>query len=294
MNELRPTHLKDIIGQEQIKKNLGILIKSAQLRNDSLPHLLFNGPPGLGKTTLSLAIAEEVGDIQIANGANLRTIKCLLPYLARITEFSILFIDEIHRCRPIVEEILYPVMEDFRCDVPTKDEDISFDVPKFTLIGATTESGGLSKPLYDRFSHKFELQLYSDKELVQLTKINSSKLNVQIDDEACLILVGVCRGVPRIVNHLLEWVRDISLVKGYTYISKEIVKGAIKDLAISEDGLTVNDRYYLSLLSKSIPTGLDTIAASTNLSKNTIESIIEPYLLTKGLIKKTGKGRILC
>ncbi len=294
MNELRPTNLKDIIGQEQIKKNLGILIKSAQLRNDSLPHLLFNGPPGLGKTTLSLAIAEEVGDIQIANGANLRTIKCLLPYLARITEYSIFFIDEIHRCRPIVEETLYPVMEDFRCDVETNNQEVSFDVPKFTLIGATTESGGLSKPLYDRFSHKFELQLYSNRELVQLAKINASKLNVQIDDEARLALVRVCRGVPRLVNHLLQWTRDISLVKGYTYISKQIVESAIKDLSISEDGLTPIDRQYLALLDKSIPTGLDTIVASSNLSKNTIENVIEPYLLTKNLIKKTGKGRLKC
>ena len=299
MNKLRPTNLSGILGQTQVIDALKISIKSAKIRGDNLHHTLFYGPPGTGKTTLANAIASEMGcQIQIANGANLRSIKNLIPYVMRIEPNSILFIDEIHRMTNIVEEFLYPVMEDFKVDmsVPTKDiagETISIDIPSFTLIGATTEFGSLSKPLIDRFSHKHTLKLYNKVELRQIVDHNSNKLNLKMSDSAADFVTTVSRGTPRIANANLEWLRDYQIAEGHSALSESHVEDAMAIRGIDAEGLTDMDRVYLKTLqNRSEPIGIDTLSSMTGIDKDTIESIIEPWLLQNNKIMKTSKGRV--
>ena len=299
MNKLRPTSLSGILGQEKVIDALKISIKSAKIRADNLHHTLFYGPPGTGKTTLANAIASEMGcQIQIANGANLRSIKNLIPYVMRIEPNSILFIDEIHRMTNIVEEFLYPVMEDFKVDmsVPTKDiagETISIDIPSFTLIGATTEFVALSKPLIDRFSHKHTLKLYNKVELRQIVDHNSNKLNLKMSDSAADFVTTVSRGTPRIANANLEWLRDYQIAEGHSALSESHVEDAMAIRGIDAEGLTDMDRVYLKTLqNRSEPIGIDTLSSMTGIDKDTIESIIEPWLLQNNKIMKTSKGRV--
>jgi len=299
MNKLRPTSLSGILGQEKVIEALKISIKSAKIRTDNLHHTLFYGPPGTGKTTLANAIASEMGcQIQIANGANLRSIKNLIPYVMRIEPNSILFIDEIHRMTNIVEEFLYPVMEDFKVDmsVPTKDiagETISIDIPSFTLIGATTEFGSLSKPLIDRFSHKHTLKLYNKVDLRQIVDHNSNKLNLSMSDSAADFVTTVSRGTPRIANANLEWLRDYQIAEGHSALSESHVEDAMAIRGIDAEGLTDMDRVYLKTLqNRSEPIGIDTLSSMTGIDKDTIESIIEPWLLQNNKIMKTSKGRV--
>ena len=299
MNKLRPTSLSGILGQEKVIEALKISIKSAKIRTDNLHHTLFYGPPGTGKTTLANAIASEMGcQIQIANGANLRSIKNLIPYVMRIEPNSILFIDEIHRMTNIVEEFLYPVMEDFKVDmsVPTKDiagETISIDIPSFTLIGATTEFGSLSKPLIDRFSHKHTLKLYNKVDLRQIVDHNSNKLNLKMSDSAADFVTTVSRGTPRIANANLEWLRDYQIAEGHSALSESHVEDAMAIRGIDAEGLTDMDRVYLKTLqNRSEPIGIDTLSSMTGIDKDTIESIIEPWLLQNNKIMKTSKGRV--
>ena len=299
MNKLRPTSLSGILGQEKVIEALKISIKSAKIRTDNLHHTLFYGPPGTGKTTLANAIASEMRcQIQIANGANLRSIKNLIPYVMRIEPNSILFIDEIHRMTNIVEEFLYPVMEDFKVDmsVPTKDiagETISIDIPSFTLIGATTEFGSLSKPLIDRFSHKHTLKLYNKVDLRQIVDHNSNKLNLKMSDSAADFVTTVSRGTPRIANANLEWLRDYQIAEGHSALSESHVEDAMAIRGIDAEGLTDMDRVYLKTLqNRSEPIGIDTLSSMTGIDKDTIESIIEPWLLQNNKIMKTSKGRV--
>ena len=299
MNKLRPTNLSGILGQTQVIDALKISIKSSKIRGDNLHHTLFYGPPGTGKTTLANAIASEMGcQIQIANGANLRSIKNLIPYVMRIEPNSILFIDEIHRMTNIVEEFLYPVMEDFKVDmsVPTKDiagETISIDIPSFTLIGATTEFGSLSKPLIDRFSHKHTLKLYNKVDLRQIVDHNSNKLNLKMSDSAADFVTTVSRGTPRIANANLEWLRDYQIAEGHSALSESHVEDAMAIRGIDAEGLTDMDRVYLKTLqNRSEPIGIDTLSSMTGIDKDTIESIIEPWLLQNNKIMKTSKGRV--
>ena len=299
MNQLRPTNLSGILGQTQVMDALKISIKSAKIRSDNLHHTLFYGPPGNGKTTLANAIASEMGcQIQIANGANLRSIKNLIPYVMRIEPNSILFIDEIHRMTNIVEEFLYPVMEDFKVDmsVPTKDiagETISIDIPSFTLIGATTEFGALSKPLIDRFGHKHTLKLYNKVELRQIVDYNSNKLNLKMSDSAADLVTTVSRGTPRIANANLQWLRDYQIAEGHSALSESHVEDAMAIRGIDREGLTDMDRTYLKTLqNRSEPIGIDTLSSMTGIDKDTIESIIEPWLLQNDKIMKTSKGRV--
>ena len=299
MNKLRPTNLSGILGQTQVIDALKISIKSSKIRGDNLHHTLFYGPPGTGKTTLANAIASEMGcQIQIANGANLRSIKNLIPYVMRIEPNSILFIDEIHRMTNIVEEFLYPVMEDFKVDmsVPTKDiagETISIDIPSFTLIGATTEFGSLSKPLIDRFSHKHTLKLYNKVDLRQIVDHNSNKLNLSMSDSAADFVTTVSRGTPRIPNANLEWLRDYQIAEGHSALSESHVEDAMAIRGIDAEGLTDMDRVYLKTLqNRSEPIGIDTLSSMTGIDKDTIESIIEPWLLQNNKIMKTSKGRV--
>ena len=299
MNTLRPSKLSDILGQKQVINVLNVNIKSAKHREDCLPHTLFYGPPGTGKTTLANAIANEMGcSIQVANGANLRTIKNLIPYIMRVEEHSILFIDEIHRMTKIVEEFLYPVMEDYKVDMSVAGKDmigetISIDIPKFTLVGATTEYGSLSKPLIDRFEHKHTLKLYNNIDLKQIVDYNSIKLNLNMSDNAAKFVTRVSRGTPRIANSLLQWLRDYRIAQGLESLSERDVEAAMGMKGIDSEGMTEVDRKYLKLLRKSgQPLGINTISSIIGMDKETIEGIIEPWLLSNGKIIKTSKGRL--
>ena len=300
MNTLRPSKLSDILGQKQVINVLNVNIKSAKHREDCLPHTLFYGPPGTGKTTLANAIANEMGcSIQVANGANLRTIKNLIPYIMRIEEHSILFIDEIHRMTKIVEEFLYPVMEDYKVDMSVAGKDlmgetISIDIPKFTLAGATTEYGSLSKPLIDRFEHKHTLKLYNNIDLKQIVDYNSIKLNLNMSDNAAKFVTRVSRGTPRIANSLLQWLRDYRIAQGLESLSEGDVEAAMGMKGIDSEGMTEVDRKYLKVLRKSgQPLGINTISSIIGIDKETIEGIIEPWLLSNGKIIKTSKGRVI-
>jgi Holliday junction DNA helicase RuvB len=299
MNQLRPDKLSDILGQKQIVEVLNISIKSAKSRNDCLAHTLFYGPPGTGKTTLANAIANEMGcSLQIANGANLRSIKNLLPYVMRVEDHSILFIDEIHRMTSIVEEFLYPVMEDFKVDMSMSGkeifgETISIDIPRFTLMGATTEYGSLSKPLIDRFQHKHTLKLYNKVELQEIVNINSKKLNLKMSDKASVFVTKVSRGTPRIANAALEWLRDYRIAQGSETLSESDVETAMGMRGIDSDGMTEMDRKYLKTLKTSgQPLGIETLSCMTGIDRQTIEGIIEPWLLQNSKIIKTSKGRM--
>ena len=294
MNNLRPTHFRDLVGQSKLIDSLSISVLSANKRGDALNHCLFSGPAGLGKTTLSEALANQLGvDIQIANGANLRSVKNLLPYLTRATERSILFIDEIHRMTTLVEEFMYPVMEDFKLNMTDGEEVISIDLRKFTIVGATTEAGTLAAPLRDRFKLKFTLELYDEESLSSLIKGNCKKLRLNITDNAIGSLAKVSRGTPRIANGLLEWVRDYKVAKNIGIVNDDALLHSLSLRGIEPDGSTENDRKYLDFLRKQkSPVGVNTIASSININKDTIINVIEPFLLQRNLVIKTSKGRV--
>jgi len=294
VNTLRPTTFGELIGQDKLIDSLSISVLSANKRNEALNHCLFSGPAGLGKTTLSEALANELGtDIQIANGANLRSVKNLLPYLTRATERSVLFIDEIHRMTTLVEEFMYPVMEDFKLNMTDGEEVISIDLPKFTIVGATTEAGTLAAPLRDRFKLKFTLELYDELSLATLIESNCNKLKIKMSDDAIFSLAKVSRGTPRIANGLLEWVRDYKVAKNLNVVTHGNLLDSLSLRGIDPDGSTENDRKYLNFLRKQkCPVGVNTIASSININKDTITNVIEPFLLQGNLILKTSKGRV--
>ena len=294
MNTLRPTTFGELIGQDKLIDSLSISVLSANKRNEALNHCLFSGPAGLGKTTLSEALANELGtDIQIANGANLRSVKNLLPYLTRATERSVLFIDEIHRMTTLVEEFMYPVMEDFKLNMTDGEEVISIDLPKFTIVGATTEAGTLAAPLRDRFKLKFTLELYDELSLATLIESNCNKLKIKMSDDSIFSLAKVSRGTPRIANGLLEWVRDYKVAKNLNVVTHGNLLDSLSLRGIDPDGSTENDRKYLNFLRKQkCPVGVNTIASSININKDTITNVIEPFLLQGNLILKTSKGRV--
>ena len=302
-NLLRPDNFDNIIGQEEIINNLKISVASANKRNDVLQHCLFYGNAGLGKTTIARALANELDiDIQIANGASLSTNRDVLPYLMKLKKGSILFIDEIHRVNKKVQEYLLTVIEDFRLDIVIpagkKDfgETITIDLPKFCLVGATTEMGDLVQPFLDRFKLKHFMRFYSSDELLLMLKGNSSKLKVNISEEGLNVIAKASRGTPRIANSFLEWVRDYQIANNLQGLEKEQVTTAIKMQGIDENGLNPIDRDYLSVLeklSKESPVGVNTLCSALSLDKNTIEQKIEPWLIQQGYISKTPKGRIL-
>ena len=300
MNNLRPSRFENLIGQDKLLESLKISVASAKKRKDSLNHCLLSGPPGLGKTTLAMALANELGvSIQVANGANLRSIKSILPYVMKVGERSVLFIDEIHRMTNLVEEFLYPIMEDFKLDMSVEGkkandgEVISIPLPKFTIVGATTEAGSLSAPLRDRFKLKFTLELYDQQSLSCLIKQNCQKLNVRVSNGAVFALAKVSRGTPRIANGLLEWIRDYQIAKGLKIVSEGDLVDALAMRGVDPDGSTKQDRKYLNFLKKqNAPVGIDTIVSSTNINKDTILNVIEPFMFQTGKVLKTSKGRI--
>jgi len=295
---LRPQNLDEYIGQEQIKKNLKVFIKAAKKRNESLDHMLFFGPPGLGKTTLANIIANEMN-------ANIKTISApmleksgdLAAILTNLEEGDILFIDEIHRLKASIEEILYSAMEDFRLDIVIGSgpaaQTIKIDIAKFTLIGATTRAGMLSNPLRDRFGMSFRLNFYNEKELALIIKLAAKKLNFDIKEDAAIEIAKRSRATPRIALRLLKRIRDFAQVENKKIIDKKIAKYGLDELGINEYGFDELDIKFLKLLIEAKkPLGLSTIAAALSEDEDTIEEVIEPFLISNGFIEKTPKGRI--
>ena len=298
---LRPQTLDDYIGQEQIKKNLSIFIKSAKKRNAPLDHLLFYGPPGLGKTTIAGIIANEMGsNLKITTGPTLEKGGDLASILTNLEDGDVLFIDEIHRLNRTVEEILYSAMEDFCIDIlignNNSSKSVRLSLPKFTLIGATTRAGMLSAPLRDRFGDICRLELYEPEELSKIIKRDASLLNIEISDDASLEIGRRSRGTPRIAIRILKRIRDFALANDLEEINIDTTNKALKELGIDEKGLDYIDLKLIKAIHNNFnngPVGLDTIAGFINEDAGTIEDICEPYLLQIGFLSKTPKGRIL-
>lgn len=299
--QLRPQRLADVVGQRKVVDRLQILIDAARLRKEPLGHLLLDGPPGLGKTTFATVIPKELGvDVQITSGPVLTAPKDLLPYLTNQPKGGILFIDEIHRLPPTVEEFIYPVMEDFRVDITLGEglnaRTINMPLEPFTVIGATTRSGMLTAPLRDRFVNRLHLDFYTVEELQTIVTKNSGKLKAQIEDDAAYEIARRARGTPRIANNLLHWVRDFAIVKAKGHITLPVAQDALTMQEVDPLGLDEQDRKYLHTLIRVFaggPAGIQAIAHSINLPTDTLEDEVEPFLLRLGFIQRTSRGRII-
>ena len=297
---LRPETLEEYIGQENVKENLKVYIEAAKKRGESLDHVLLYGPPGLGKTTLSNIIANEMGvNIKVTSGPAIAKPGEMAAILNGLKENDILFIDEIHRLNRQVEEVLYPAMEDFCIDIMIgkgqSAKSIRLDLPKFTLIGATTRAGLLSAPLRDRFGVIFHMEFYNPEELSTIVNASSKVLNVDIDSKGAYEIARRSRGTPRLANRLLKRVRDFAEVEFDGTITEEIAKSALDRLNVDTLGLDVNDRNILMTIIEKYnggPVGLDTLAATIGEEASTIEDVYEPYLVKEGLITRTPKGRV--
>ena len=297
---LRPSNWDDYIGQEKIKKNLQVFIQAAIKRSECLDHVLFFGPPGLGKTTLAYIISNEMrSNIKITAAPMIEKSGDLAAILTNLQENDILFIDEIHRLSPAIEEILYPAMEDFRLDIiigsgPAA-QTIKIDLPRFTLIGATTRAGMISSPLRDRFGMHFRLQFYTKEELANIIVRASKKLEKLCLDDASVEIARRSRGTPRIALRLLKRIRDYADVANEENISKSQAQYGLNELGVNDLGFDELDIKYLELLlqAKGRPLGLNTIAAALSEDEGTIEDVIEPYLLANGYIERTARGRLV-
>ena len=299
--QLRPRRLSQVVGQRKVIERLSIILDAAKRRGEPLGHLLLDGPPGLGKTTLATVIPRELEtDIQFTSGPALRAPRDVLPYLTNAARGSVLFIDEIHRLPPAVEEFIYPAMEDFRVDVTFGDglnaRTASIPLQRFTLIGATTRAGMLTAPLRDRFVHRENLDFYEVAELAEIVGINSRKLNAEITPDAAVELATRSRGTPRKANNLLRWTRDFAEIHGEQgRITSEMAARALEMREVDALGLEHQDRRYLRMLIETFcggPAGLQTLSHSLSIPTDTLEDDVEPFLLRSGLIQRTPRGRV--
>ncbi len=301
MMNLRPQRLRDVVGQRRVVERLEIVLDAAKKRGEPLGHLLFDGPPGIGKTTLATVIPKELGgELQITSGPALSAPRDLLPYLTNAGRGSVLFIDEIHRLPPAVEEFLYPAMEDFRVDIALGEglnaRTISLDLQRFTIIGATTRSGMLTAPLRDRFVVREHLEFYDDSDVEIIVSRNAKKLRSQIDPSASREIARRSRGTPRKANNLLRWARDFADSKADGVISHEVAGRALLMLEVDDLGLERQDRRYLETLITVFtggPAGLNAVAHTMHVSPDTLEDEVEPFLLRCGFIQRTARGRVV-
>ena len=300
-NSIRPKWLKDYIGQDKVKEKLEIFIESSLSRKDPLDHVLLQGPPGLGKTTLSSIIANELGvNLRVTSGPAIERPSDLASILTNLQHGDVLFIDEIHRINRSVEEILYSAMEDFVLDIIVgkgpNAQSIRIDLEKFTLVGATTRAGQLSAPLRDRFGVLLSLSLYDADDLTTIIKRSAGILDIEIDDEGAFEIAKRSRGTPRIANRLLKRVRDYAIVRKESKIDWQTSKEGLNLLEIDDMGLDTMDKKIVMTMYQNFdggPVGIDTIAASTGIENVTIEDVYEPYLLQIGFLSRTPRGRVL-
>ncbi len=297
---LRPRRLDDYVGQAKIREQLAIFIEAAKRRQETLDHLLLFGPPGLGKTTLAHIVATEMGvNLRSTSGPVLERAGDLAAMLTNLEPRDVLFIDEIHRLSPVVEEILYPALEDFQIDILIGEgpaaRSVKLDLPPFTLIGATTRAGMLTNPLRDRFGIVSRLEFYTPEELTLIVRRSAQLLKVPLDTGGALKIARRSRGTPRIANRLLRRVRDFAEVKANGHISQEIADQALRLLDVDHGGLDLMDRKLLSAVIDKFgggPVGVDNLAAAIGEARDTIEDVIEPYLLQQGLLQRTPRGRV--
>ncbi len=299
MTSVRPKLLSEYIGQRDVKSQMALFIEAAKKRGDALDHCLIYGPPGLGKTTLANVISNQMGaGLKQSSGPVLERSGDLAAMLTKLEPYDVLFIDEIHRLNPVVEEILYPALEDFKLDIMVGEgvaaHSVQLDLPPFTMIGATTRAGMLTSPLRDRFGIVQRLQFYEVRDLQIIVKRSAGILGIEIEDNGALEIAKRSRGTPRIANRLLRRVRDFADVKTDGFVHQQIARQALSELKVDELGLEQLDREYLSMITQKFgggPVGLDTLSTAIGEERGTLEDMVEPYLIQQGFIMRTPRGR---